>query len=170
MRLSILAAVIASALAGAGEAPVPQTFGSARYVEPAGWQAEKSDSSLRFSRGVDVIKARWFGGKGSRYAAAGDYLVGFEATTMGKTPEKARLAKVAGRKVWVYRHGYPIDLGDPHAASPGPVQLASEEFCILPMGTRFLVLSWAHESPVPDPEAAGEKAWEAFLSSLRLSK
>ncbi|HBL19072.1 MAG TPA: hypothetical protein DD417_20510 [Elusimicrobia bacterium] len=175
-KTALLAAVIASALAGAGEAPVPQpvqeTLGAARFSGPAGWESEKSgtaaDPGVRFSRGLDVIKVRLLGGKGSRYAGPDAFLKGFEATTMGKAPERVRQVKAGGRKVWVYRHGYPVDLGDPSAPPAGAPALASEEFCVIPLGGKFFVLSFAHESPIPDPEAAGEKAWAALLASFSL--
>jgi len=96
------------------------------------------------------------------------FLKGFEATTMGKAPERVRQVKAGGRKVWVYRHGYPVDLGDPSAPPAGAPALASEEFCVIPLGGKFFVLSFAHESPIPDPEAAGEKAWAALLASFSL--
>jgi hypothetical protein len=175
-QTALLAAVIASALAGAGEAPVPQpvleSFGPARYAAPADWEAERKDAavdpSARYSRGLDVIKIRLLGGKGSRYSGPADYLKGFEATTMGKAPEKVRQVKAGASKVWLYRHGYPVDLGDPSAPPAGAPALASEEFCIVPHGGRFFILSFAHESPIPDPEAAGEKAWALFLASFSL--
>ena len=173
-----LAAMLFSALTWAGEGPVHKpaldSFGPARYAAPAGWELQKKDSAAdpwrRFTQDSDVIEIKLVGGKGSRYASSADYLAGFEATTMGKPPEKLRQARVAGLKVWIWRHGYPINLGDPHVVDPRPPQLAREEFCLIPCGKKFLVLKWAHESPIPDLNAVGKKAWESFLGSLALEK
>ena len=95
------------------------------------------------------------------------YLAGFEATTMGRAPEKLRIIKVAGVETWLYRHGYPIMLGDPHVSDPRAVRLAEEEFCLLPSGPRFIVLCWARED-LPDPTGQAEEAWKAFLNSFQL--
>ena len=179
MNIHLLAVLLIPVLAAAPkESPVNKPLedfaGVARYLAPEGWLAEKAESpaapSVRLSRGQDVIKVRLFGGKGSRYARPADYLKGFEATTMGNPPERLLQAKVAGLKVWVYRHGYPLVQGDPHVMDPRPPMLANEEFCILPAGSRFLVLSWAVERGVPDPEAADEASWQAFLSAFSLVK
>lgn len=169
--------LLLSAAGWAGEAAMakdtPDPFSSVRYAAPAGWSVAKSSArkgpELRFAKGADVIRLRRLGGPGSRYKGPADYLAGFEATTMGKPPEKVRQTKVAGKKVWVYRHGYPIVLGDPHVQDPSPPRLAREEFCVIPYRGQFFVLSWAWESPVPDLESAGEDAWRAFLSSFTIN-
>ena len=149
-------------------------FSSIGYSAPSGWELERNkpgrEPELRFSKDLDAIKIRLRGGKGSRYASASDFVQGFEATTLGRPPEKLRKIRVAGRRVWLYRHGYPVMLGDPHMQDPRPPQLAQEEFCVIPWGGKFWVLSWTLDSPVPDPEAAGERAWELFLSSFVLKE
>ena len=156
------------------QAPAPQALGRARFAAPAGWELERSDSaadpSVRLEKGLDVMRIRYLGGPGSRYRSPSGFLRGFEATTMGRPPKPVRRARLAGREVRVYGHGYPVDLGDPHLVDPRPPALAREEFCLLPSGRGFFVLSWAHESPVPDPEAAGEKAWRALLASFILDQ
>jgi hypothetical protein len=174
----LLAVLIIPALAAAPkESPVnkpPLEFaGVARFPPLEGWtvrRTEGTDPSLILSRDQDIIKARLFGGKGSRYLRLPDYLKGFEATTMGNPPEKVREATVSGLRIWFYRHGYPLMQGDPSVMDPRPPMLASEEFCILPVGGRFLVLSWAVESPAPDPDAPGEAVWQSFLDSFSLIK
>jgi hypothetical protein len=147
-------------------------FSAARFTQLPGWEKEEvrtpSDPHVTFSLGVDTIKVRLLGGGGSRYASEEGFLKGFEATTMGRPPEVVRQVKVAGRETPVYRHGYPIMLGDPHILDPRPPRLATEEFVILPLGRKFFVLSWAHESPVPDPDAAADKVWAEFLDSFTL--
>lgn len=146
------------------------SFSAAGFTQPLGWEKEEvrtpSDPYVTFSSGVDTIKVRLLGGGGSRYASEEGFLKGYEATTMGRPPDVVRQVKVAGREVPVYRHGYPIMLGDPHILDPHPPRLAAEEFILLPRGRKFFVLSWAHESPAPDPDAVAEKAWEVFLSSF----
>jgi hypothetical protein len=144
------------------------------YTLPDGWDVEKSagraDPGVRLSRSLHVIQVRLFGGRDSRYASAEAYLRGFEATTMGRPPEKVGIVTVAAVDTWLYRHGYPIDLGDPHISNPRFPSLATEKFCILRTGSRFLVLSHTYESPIPDPFPEGEEAWEGFLRSFRLLK
>jgi hypothetical protein len=148
--------------------------GAARCQAPEGWQSEKAESqadpALRFSHDSDLIKIRLFGGKGSRYQGPADYLRGFEATSLGKPPQRLRQSQVAGTTVWVYRHSYPLSAGAPGFVDPRSPALASEEFCIMPLGKRFFVLSWAHESPIPDPKSLGGKAWQEFLSSFAYIK
>ncbi len=88
---------------------------------------------------------------------------------MGRKPETIGAVTAGGRHPTLYRRGFPIDLGGPHAPS-GPPRLGSEVFCLLPAaGGRFVVLSYARESPVPDRERRGEKAWEAFLKTVKLT-
>jgi hypothetical protein len=142
------------------------------YTLPDGWDVEKSagraDPGVRISRSLHVIQVRLFGGRDSRYASAEAYLRGFEATTMGRPPEEVGIVTVSAVDTWLYRRGYPINLGDPHMSNPRYPSLATEKFCILRTGGRFLVLSHAYESPIPDPFPEGEEAWEGFLRSFRL--
>lgn len=178
MTSLLLAVLILPALAAEPkENPVdkpPLEFaGVARFPPLEGWKlrrTEGQDSALQFTRGEDIIKVRLFGGKGSRYLKLHDYLKGFEATTMGSPPERVREETVSGLRVALYRHGYPLMQGDPHVMDPRPPALATEEFCILPVGSRFLVLSWAAESAVPDPEGSGNEAWRSFLRDFSLIK
>lgn len=151
---------------------MPAAFSAAGFLSPPGWEKEEvgtpSDPYVSYSMGADTIKVRLVGGGGSRYRSEESFLKGYEATTMGRPPREVRKVGVAGREVALYSHGYPIMLGDPHVSDPRPPQLAAEQFVILPHGRKFFVLSWSHESPAPDPDFAGEKAWETFLSSFTL--
>ena len=174
--LSLL--ILAAAPSGAKEKPVktaPSEIDSLlRYSLPDGWSVERkaaaTDPSIRADDGNDIIKIRLYGGKGSRYAAPENFIEGFEAMTMGRPPESKGEMKVAGRVATVYSHGYPIELGDPHAVGGAPPKMAREQFLILPAGRRFVVLSYARETSIPDPARAGEKAWAAFLKSIALAR
>ena len=178
MRAIILAALILPAFAAElKETPVskpPLEFaGVARFPPLEGWRVRRTegvDPSLAFLRGQDGIRVKLFGGKGSRYLKLHDFLKGFEATTMGNPPERVGEATVGGLRVAFYRHGYPLTQGDPDVSDPRPPALATEEFCILPVGSRFLVLSWSQESGAPDPEPESAAAWRAFLDSFSLVK
>jgi hypothetical protein len=145
--------------------------GVARCEAPRGWEIERTDGAadpeLRFSSGENIIRACLFGGAGSRFATQAAYLTGFAATTMGRPPERIRPARVAGIEIWIYRHGYPIQLGDPHVHDPRPPTLADEEFCLIPLKERFVVLSWACEGP-PNPDHSDNDAWQSFLDSFRI--
>lgn len=139
---------------------------------PEGWKAEEyangADSVVAFADGVDRISVRVFGAPGSGYKSPAEFLAGPAASTMGRRPEETGTVAVSGRKVALYKHGIPVNLGDPHMVS-APTTLGTELFCILP-GTkgRFVVLSYARESPAPDLEGRGEKAWAAFLKTVKL--
>ncbi len=178
MKTLTFVVMLISALARAGEGPVHKpvlhSFGPARYAVSAGWKLEETgstaDASWRFTKNLDTIELKLLGGQGSRYTSPSDYLSGMEATTMGKAPEKLRQVQVAGLKVWLFRHGYPINLGDPHVADPHPPQLAQIEFCIIPYKKNFFLLSWTHASSLPDLDTVGKKAWEFFLTSFTLEK
>lgn len=177
MRTAALALLILAAPCGAKEKKVKQTPSEiealALFSLPSGWEVEKgsgADPSLRASRGRHVLRVRLFGGPKSRYDAPAKYLAGLEATTMGRPPERAGTAKVGDKEVPLYRHGYPIELGDPHMVSPEPPKLAKEHFVLVPAGKRFFVLSYAFESSIPEPSGEGEKAWEEFLKSFSLRR
>lgn len=174
-RAFALALLLVAAPAGAKEKKVKPIASDiealARFKLPKGWEVEKragADPSLRVTRGRHVLRIRLYGGSGSRYAGPENFISGFEAMTMGHATEKIGEAKVGGLSLPLYRHGYPIDLGDPHQVNPGPPKLAKERFCLVPAGKRFFVLSYAHESAIPDPSGAGERAWQEFLEGFSL--
>ncbi len=184
MKLALFAALALSAAAAAApveekkpvKAPTPsQTVsGVLRYKAPGGWRVEEyanaggADPVVAFVDGVDRISVHVYGAPGSAYKNPAKFLAGPAASTMGAKPEKVGSVAAAGRDLILYRHGIPVSLGDPHAAS-GPPMLGREIFCLLPgPGGRFLVLSYARESPAPDLEGRGEKSWEAFLKTVKL--
>lgn len=183
MKLFLIAALALSASA-AGSVEVPKTVKAqtpsqsvaalVSHRPPKGWKAEEyanndgADPVVAFSDGLDRITVRAFGGPGSGYKSPALFLSGAAASTMGRKPESAGSVTVAGRRVALYRRGFPINLGDPHAPS-GPPMLGREIFCVLPAsGGRFVVLAYSRESPAPDLEGRGDAAWEAFLKTVKL--
>lgn len=185
MRLALFAVLALSAAASAAtpvevyktvKAPTPSQAisGFLRYQAPKDWRVEEyangggADPVVAFVDGLDRIAVRVFGAPGSGYKNPASFLSGPAASTMGRKPEKVETVEVAGRRLAVYKRGFSINLGDPHSPS-GPTSLGREVFCLLPAsGGRFIVLSYARESPAPDMERRGEKAWEAFLKSVKL--
>lgn len=174
--LAVLLCLAGPSWAADKKAPSPSKEISAvvRFQPPAGWRREDyansggADPVTAFSSGLDRIVVRVFGSPGSAYKDPSSFLAGAAASTMGRPPEKAAEELVAGRRVVVYKRGFPVSLGDPH--SPGAPQppMGKEVFLILP-GTkgRFAVLSYARESPAPDLEGAGERAWAEFLKTVK---
>ncbi len=140
-----------------------------------GWKIEEyangggADPVVAFVDGLDRIAVRVFGAPGSGYKNPASFLAGPAASTMGRKPEQVGIVTVAGRRLALYQHGFPVNLGDPHAPS-GPTMLGQEVFCLLPAaGRHFIVLSYARESPAPDLERRGQKAWRAFLKTVKLA-
>lgn len=149
--------------------------GFVTFQAPKDWQAEEyangggADPVRAFVSGEDRIVVRVFGAPGSGYKTPAAFLNGAAASTMGRKPEKTGEASAGGRTVALYRRGFPIGLGDPHAPSSGAPSMGRETFLILPATKgRFVVLSYARESPAPDLERRGEKAWAAFLKTVKL--
>ncbi|MDD5302008.1 MAG: hypothetical protein PHS14_02780 [Elusimicrobia bacterium] len=186
MRLALSAVLALSAAASAAipmeasktvKAPTPSQAVAAliSHQPPKGWQVEEyangggADPVVAFVDGLDRIAVRVFGAPGSGYKNPASFLSGPAASTMGRKPEKVGSVTAAGRQLALYRRGFPINLGDPHSPS-GPASLGREVFCILPAsGGRFIVLSYARESPAPDMDQRGEKAWGAFLRTVKLA-
>lgn len=182
LALSAVLALTVSVSAAAVEAskpvkaPTPSQIVAAyvTHQPPKGWKSEEyanaggAEPVVAYSDGLDRITIRVFGAKGSAYRTPASFLAGPAASTMGQKPESIGSVTAAGRRLPLYRHGFPINLGDPHAA-PRPTVLGREIFCILPAaGGRFIVLAYARESPAPDLDRRGEKAWEAFLKAVKL--
>lgn len=171
---AVLLALAAPSWAAETKAPSPAKTIAAviRFSAPKGWRAEEyangADLVSAFVSGEDRIVVRVFGAPGSAYADPAAFLSGAAASTMGRPPEKAGEATVAGRRTTLYRRGFPVNLGDPHIPSGRQQVLGLEVFVILPPRKgRFVVLSYARESPAPDLERAGEKAWAAFLKTVK---
>jgi hypothetical protein len=179
---AVLALAAASSAAPSVEAPktvkksTPSQSVAAliSHQPPKDWKVEEyangggADPVLAFVDGLDRITVRVFGAPGGAYKDSAAFLSGPAASTLGRKPEKVGSVTAAGRSLVLYRRGFPINLGDPHVSS-GPPMLGKEVFCLLPAtGGRFIVLSLSRESPAPDLERRGEKAWEAFLKTVKL--
>lgn len=154
--------------------PPPALAAAADFQTPAGWDAEagpegEKDPSMTFSKGGDRIRVTLYGGAGTRFKTPQAFLRSPAATTMGRPPQKDAVVKVAGARAYVYRHAYPEPAGDPHERSAKAPRMVMEEFCVVPAGKLFLVLSYAEEG-VPDPAAPSRPSWEAFLKSFKLKK
>lgn len=166
-------------LCAAAAAPAPSPADSVvSFAAPAGWTRSDYANSggvdpvIAFEDGEDRITVAVYGAPGSAYKTPADFLSGPAASTMGRPPERAGAATVAGRKTGLYRHQIPVQLGDPHLADPRAPSLGPETFCVLPPGRdgRFAVLSYFRQTPVPDLHKRGEKAWKSFLKSVRRPK
>lgn len=144
------------------------------FAPPKGWtrveyaNAGGADPVLRFESLSDAVLIRVFGAPGSDYPTPEDFLSGPAASELGAAPAEAGTAAVAGRKLALHRRRFPIEAADPHRPSPGQSLMGTETFCVLPLEDgRFAVLAYRRESPVPDLHRKGEKAWEAFLKTVR---
>ena len=184
MRIPRSAGILAlAALIGAAkEPPMPppppsETIaGLVALVPPEGWSrtayanAGGADLVVAFEHGADRLVIRVFGAKGSFHKAPADFFSGAGATTMGRAPEMKGEALVAGRRRALYRRRFPLMEGGPHDSSPKKPMMGTESFCVLPPAKdgRFVVISLQRESPIPDLERTGEKAWETFLRGVKL--
>lgn len=181
MRTALLAVLVLAAACSAADTPMkktPPASASAfaalvRFTEPAGWDRSDysnsggADAVISFEKGLDRISVYLYGAPGSFYKTPSDFMRGPAATTMGRPPVRTASGVVAGSRVSVYRRRFPLAEGDPHIPSPRE-RLGSESFCVLPPAAdgRFVVLSYARETPAPDPRSLGETAWKAFLKGV----
>lgn len=169
----LLAAPSEAKMKEAPPAPAALVRAAVSFKAPAGWKesahANGPDPVLELRSGLDRIVLRVFGGAGSAYATPELFLKGPAAGTLGSAPQPAGEARVAGRALTLYEHGYPIMQGDPHVPSPGGrPPLAIERYVLLPLpGGRFVVAGHAYESPIPSADPAGAKAFAAFLETLK---
>lgn len=175
--LLALAALTGAAKEPPMKNPAPETVaGLVEVSPPAGWtrtaysNSGGADLVVAFEHGADRLVVSVFGAKGSFSKTPADFFAGPAATTMGRPAEKKGEARVGGKRVALFRRRFPLMEGDPHVSSPTKPQMGYESFCILPPAKdgRFVVLSLQRESPIPDLERVGEKAWEAFLRGVRL--
>ena len=170
--------LIIAPLAGAAEVTVTKTPTAAvaalvRFTAPKGWTASDyangPDPVVRLENLSDAITIKAYGAPGSAFATPEIFLRGPAATSQGAAPVEDGTATVAGRKLTVYRRRFPVNLPDPHGP-PAPLMLGSEAFVILPVaGKNFVVISSVRDSPSPDIERAGQKAWTAFLKTVKLA-
>ncbi len=145
-----------------------------RFTPPKGWSvveysnAGGADPVLRFEDRADAVQIRVFGAPGSDYRTPKDFLAGPAATEMGAAPAAKGEVSVAGNKLTLYRRRYPIESPNPHGpAAPNPL-MGTELFCVLPLKSgRFAVFAYRRASPIPDLKQEGEKAWAAFLKTLK---
>lgn len=144
------------------------------FTPPKGWSAVEyanaggADPVLRFENLADAVQIRVFGAPGSDYPSPEDFLAGPAASEQGAAPSAAGTATAAGKKLALYRRRFAIEAADPHRPSPGKSLLGTEVFCVLPLkGERFAVLSYRRASPIPDLNRKGEKAWAAFLKTVK---
>ena len=172
----ILGVSVGAAAEGKVKAKTPAQAVAAlvRFTPPKGWSvvdyanAGGVDPVLRFEELSDAVQIRVFGAPGSDYPTPKDFLAGPAATEQGAAPSAAGTVTVAGKKLELYRLRFPIAVSDPHHPSPVKSPLGTELFCVLPLKDgRFAMLAYRRESPAPDLHRKGEKAWEAFLKTVK---
>lgn len=181
MRRLLSAALILMTAAGAAaggtvktKTPSQTVAAALSFTAPKGWtvveyaNAEGADPVVRFESLADAVQIRLFGAPGSDYPTPEDFLAGPAASEQGAKPAVGGTASVAGKKLALHRRRFPIEAADPHRPSPGKSIMGTEVFCVLPLeGGRFAVLAYRRASPIPDLQRKGEKAWEAFLKTVR---
>ncbi len=180
-RLFLTAALIVSTAGGAAaegkvktKTPAQAVAALVRFTPPKGWNlveyanAEGVDPVLRFEDLSDVVQIRVFGAPGSDYATPQEFMTGPAATEQGAAPSAAGTVIVAGKKLELYRLRFPIAISDPHHPSPVKSPLGTEIFCVLPLKDgRFAMLAYRRETPAPDMNRKGERAWQAFLKTVK---
>lgn len=184
MKNALLAVLVFASACSAADTPMKKpspasasasAFDSLiRFTAPDGWDRTDyansggADAVVTFEHGLDRISAYLYGAKGSFYKSPAEFMRGPAATTMGRAPKRTATAVVAAGRVSIYRRGFPLAEGDPHVPSAGHERMGTELFCVLPAAAdgRFVVLSYARETPAPDPRFLGETAWKAFLKGV----
>jgi len=167
----LLAAVSLAGQAGAAaEKQKERITDFAAFTVPEGWTrtelVEQGDPQLRLEKGFHTITIRLAGGSDSRYRTAGEFLAGFEARFPGgKQAEKIGTLVVSGTRVLRYRLEIPLSL--PPQGEGGPATMAPEEFCLVPAGKRFFILTYSYGDTIPDMSYDGNGAWTKFLKSFR---
>ena len=173
-RLILTAALIVGASAGAAAGGTVTTKTPAREIKslmsftpPKGWSvdeyanADGADPVLEFKKLSDAVQIRVLGAPGSDYPTPKDFL-------QDESPAEAGTAAVAGQKLQLRRRRFAMEAADPHRPSAGKPPLGTETFCVLPLRDgRFAVLAYRRTSPIPDAHETGEKAWAAFLKTVR---
>lgn len=143
----------------------------AQYSVPEGWtssvKTEQGDAQVVLTRNLHKITIRLAGGEKSRYKAAADFLVGFEARSPGgKLADRLGDVLVAGQKTFLYSRQKIVSLPPP--GEGGPTHLTPEEFCVVMVGERFFILSYSYGDSIPDPNYNGRDVWREFLKSFEL--
>lgn len=164
--LAVLLAAGAHAKEPVKKTPAQEIAAAVRHTAPKGWKksayANGADPVLRYKSDSDELVIKLYGGPGSANPEPKDFLA------LGEAPAKAGSAEVAGMERDVWTRSFALEARDPHGpASPASLK-GTETFVLLPLaGERFAVLSWRRSSPVPDLNRKGEKAWAAFLRSVK---
>lgn len=145
-----------------------------RFTAPKGWtpvayaNADGADPVLRFEKLNDAVQIRVFGAPGSDYPAIKEFLAGPAATEEGAAAAVEGTVTVAGKKLTLYRRRYSVGVSNPHGPPMPKAPMGVERFCVLPLkGGRFAMLSYRRETPAPDLAGTGEKAWAAFLKTVK---
>jgi hypothetical protein len=173
LLLLLAAPLTAPAKDAAAGKPKEKISDFAAFKIPAGWTAservEQGDPQLSLANGLHIINIRLAGGAASRYRSPGEFLIGFEArSTGGKTAEKAEAVVVSGARVLLYRRKIPVSMPPPDES--GPSTMTTEEFCAVPAGKRFFILTYSYGDTIPDPSYDGDKVWREFLKEFRALK
>lgn len=140
---------------------------------PPAWKVAKRwdrrDPEAVLSVYSQSIRVKLYGGKGSSYATPADFLGSPEAGGEGEKPAPAGKVKVAGKEAARYRLEYQGEAGSPETARSQKYRVV-KEYCILPRGERFLVLSYTVTAgALLKKPKLDEALWTRFLSSIRLS-
>lgn len=145
-----------------------------RFTPPKGWMpveyanAEGADPVLRYEKLNDAVQIRVFGAPGSDYPTIKDFMAGPAATEQGAPPAADGTVTVAGKKLPLYRRRFAIAVSNPHGPASPKSPLGVERFCVLPLKDgRFAALAHRRSTPLPDMEGTGEKAWAAFLKTVK---
>ena len=172
--LPVLLPLLLCAASGAGQSKSTASAiaSAAHYQAPRGWEesfsVNQGDPQALLARGLHRIRVRLLGGAGSRYKSSGSFLAGFETRSKdGARPEKLGSAVVSGARVLLFRRLVPLKLPAPETTAP--VSYVEEEFCVVPQGSRFFILTYSYSGAVPDPDYDGHKAWQEFLDTFRVS-
>ena len=145
---------------------------AARYQVPRGWTEEfvlnQGDPQSVITRDLHKIKIRLSGGRGSRYKSVDDFLAGFEArsVTGGTPPVTIDAVVVSGMRLPIYSISIAVWLPPPDTSGPG--RYTRQEFCLVPAGKMFFVLSYSYGDSIPDPHYNGRKAWRHLVEGFRV--
>lgn len=144
----------------------------AGFSAPPGWsmtrQAKAPDPWIRMVRGGETLKIRLLGGEGSAYVTPAAFLSGTESLDLGKPARKLSRVRVSGRRTRMYRRRYLLETKQDRPAGVETYRMAEEEFCIVPAGPRFLLLSYSREVQGPAPVQQPASVWRSFLADFRL--
>lgn len=150
-----------------------QFSGAVSYTIPAGWTKssgeKQADKLLTLSHGAHSITIRLSGEPKSRYKNGNEFLAGFEARSAdGTRPKKIAQLKISGKSVLLFSRKIAVHMSPPDTA--GPAEFAVQEFCVIPAGNKFFILTYSSNSSIPDPDYNALAAWRTFLTTFRIKK